>query len=266
MQKPQISGVLEADSLFDIIQSKNKTLISRTLAIAVLERNFAAMKILFQNGASLTSVIDDHNSTALDAVVSADDPDVTDFVLPYCDEPTKVLWQEKVRILTTKMLSAEGEDSLASINIPNAEGYYQIHVAVIMGNTPVVEALLFAKANVNVCNASGDMPLHLACTKGDLPIVRLLVGANASLTATGSEKLTPAELARKYSHAKLLTLLEPQPVLSNNAQASFAPSVQPKSPVARAAPAAPAPASKTKKSNVKQRDGDEQKEKKCCVM
>ncbi|HRN78205.1 MAG TPA: ankyrin repeat domain-containing protein [Candidatus Dependentiae bacterium] len=78
------------------------------------------------------------------------------------------------------------------------DGYTGLHVAVHVGSTSCLLALLNAGADINACNEDGCTPLHVAATQGKLNCLKLLLARGASTECVDGENNTPLDMAMAH--------------------------------------------------------------------
>ena len=89
------------------------------------------------------------------------------------------------------------------------DNYSQLHMACHKGDKNEVMRLVYINShNINVLNNAGNTPLHTACERGHSIVVENLMKLGADETITNDRKQTPALLAEKVGHSKLLKLLD----------------------------------------------------------
>lgn len=96
-------------------------------------------------------------------------------------------------------------------NLPNTQGSTPFLMACFKGQDKVVELLVAdERIDVNQGNHCGRSPVWFASCNGSLRIVKLLLASGRRIETSGRdfEGRTPAEMARKWEHAKIATLLE----------------------------------------------------------
>lgn len=110
------------------------------------------------------------------------------------------------------------------INQPAKGGWTPMHLAVLGGELPFVEALHQAGAELSpTLEGSGITPLHLAAYRGHEHIVKFLLDAGCSLTAAMANGWTAAAMAAcSGDRDTLQTILSAGPDLSNNEVDSLA--------------------------------------------
>lgn len=84
-----------------------------------------------------------------------------------------------------------------------------LHLAVCMGRTEAVKALLKNDSNPEACRDGGfnPGPLQDACLRGDIEIAQLLIAAGASVDRPDYEGLQPLHLAARHDYPDLIQML-----------------------------------------------------------
>lgn len=203
MNKPPLSGLLERESLNEIIMSQNQVLMSRTIAVAFAEKNFDAIRRLFENYTDITIPLDDLQRTALDMLIQVDDPEVNAFVLPFCYYKVRDLWRGKIQAIILSKLQRDLKGFLASINTPNQYGYCQLHNATLLDDATVVDLLLSAGADPLITIEGKITALHLAAGKARVHVIPLLVPTNGLINAVDASGATPLHHAMQHDDSSV---------------------------------------------------------------
>jgi ankyrin repeat protein len=99
-------------------------------------------------------------------------------------------------------------DAGALINAQNDFGQTPLLIAVEGGRTEVAELLLEHGADAGVSEKYSWTPLHSAAANGDLRLVEVLLDQGANPSAKNDGGMTPAEVARRYSHTEVAIRIE----------------------------------------------------------
>jgi ankyrin repeat protein len=96
-------------------------------------------------------------------------------------------------------------DNGAAIDLPDDDGITPLGWATINNHPEVARLLIERQADVNHVDKKGMTPLLYAASIGfgDAEIAELLLKSGANANAKSKERLTAAELAKKYRHAQL---------------------------------------------------------------
>lgn len=97
----------------------------------------------------------------------------------------------------------------ADVNVNASDKFHQtpLHYAVKLGNAPIVEALLRAKANINAQDATGDTPLHTALEEKRSNLVPLLLKKQPDVNIANDFRITPLFLAVKANDENIVQAL-----------------------------------------------------------
>eukprot|EP01064_Diplonema_japonicum_P027868 TRINITY_DN4148_c0_g1_i1.p1 TRINITY_DN4148_c0_g1~~TRINITY_DN4148_c0_g1_i1.p1 ORF type:complete len:244 (+),score=51.14 TRINITY_DN4148_c0_g1_i1:55-732(+) len=104
-----------------------------------------------------------------------------------------ITWDEKE--LAMKLLN---EANVTSIN------EWGLRMAVVRGNTKLVELFLKAGLDIQYSDDSGESLLHLAALHGDRDVLELLLAFGASPTATNTYGSTPLHVANSLEVIEIL--------------------------------------------------------------
>ena len=90
------------------------------------------------------------------------------------------------------------------------DGRTLLHFAAKEGNSKIVQSLLAdddSAATVNAPDKNGWTAMHCAAANGHSTVVQLLLNAGADLYAKANDGRTAMHLAKEKGHAKVLELL-----------------------------------------------------------
>lgn len=110
----------------------------------------------------------------------------------------------------------KGSAELANIDAVDKYGRCALSIAVGMGKTGIVEALLAAGANPNTRMENNITPVYVACSYGKIETVEALVdkGGDVNVAAellmwwTTEVKVTPLKRAKDQGHKDIVAYLE----------------------------------------------------------
>ncbi len=87
--------------------------------------------------------------------------------------------------------------------------YSPLYIAAFENQSSTVKLLQSLGGDVNKVDSQGSTPLHLAAEAGNTEVVRTLIelGANKHLKDHGNFCITPLEIAEKYNHPDVISLL-----------------------------------------------------------
>lgn len=100
-------------------------------------------------------------------------------------------------------------------------GNTSYHLAVMIGNTSVMEILLQYVKDLNVVNNKKNTPLHLASDGGNLDIVTILVEHGVEVNKRNYDANTPLDLAELDGHNSIVNYLKKFKVESNYQDAYY---------------------------------------------
>jgi ankyrin repeat protein len=95
----------------------------------------------------------------------------------------------------------------ADVNLPEAEAWTALHLAVEDDNSTVVEMLLDSGANVECRTNYGRTPLHLAAVNGNTQLARLLLDRGAYIEAKTRQGGTPLIVGLSTGHESVVRML-----------------------------------------------------------
>ncbi len=126
------------------------------------------------------------------AVVNARDISNGETALHVVTKRRDALW---IRFLTERG---------ANPNIADNKGVTPLQIAVSLGFTDGVEALLNAGADVDVTDSTGETPLIGAVLRRDIPLVRLLLAHGANADRSDNSGRTARDYATLDGNSRLL--------------------------------------------------------------
>jgi hypothetical protein len=100
-------------------------------------------------------------------------------------------------------------------------GNTSYHLAVLIGNTSVMETLLQYVKDLNVVNFKKNTPLHFASENGNLDIITILVEYGVEVNKRNYDTNTPLDLAELEGHTQVVEYLEKFEVESHYQEAYY---------------------------------------------
>ncbi|CAG5119033.1 unnamed protein product, partial [Candidula unifasciata] len=95
------------------------------------------------------------------------------------------------------------------LNMPNPDGYYLVHLAIMSNQAPIFRELLKLNADLNVQDPEGKTPLHLAIAAEASEIVSTLLSRGVQVAVADSSGLMPIHAAAEIGAIKIVSLLIP---------------------------------------------------------
>ncbi len=114
------------------------------------------------------------------------------------------LASEKGRLEMCDLLLTQGADP----NSQSAAGTTPLMSAAAQGKALVITLLLDHGAKLDLLDNAGNTALHVASVNGKVEVVKILLDHGATKSITNADGKTAYQLAKRFSHQKILHLLQ----------------------------------------------------------